>query len=294
MQRSMRSSGRAKRCANTSVFIPLRCWPPSKQISSPTMAHASNAAASIRPSTSFRHHSNQRVDEATSRQPETCPRQSTSFVGRDAEVKTLSQLIREHQLVTLTGVGGVGKTRLAVQVATELEHEFDDGAWFVELAPVGSPASVPNAAATALGLRAQPGKSMTATIAETLAGRRMLVVLDNCEHVLDAAADLVEAISASSTTVSVVATSREGLGVGGEHLWAVPAFDLSDGASSAAVELFMERADAVVAGFRPGVRRRHGGRRRDLSPPRRNPSGNRADCGADVVDDPVRSAGASR
>ena len=117
------------------------------------------------------------------------PRQTTSFVGRDAEVRTLSQLIREHQLVTLTGVGGVGKTRLAVQVATELEHEFDDGAWLVELAPVGNPASVPNAAATALGVRAQPGKSMTASIAETLAGRRMLVVLDNCEHVLDAAAD---------------------------------------------------------------------------------------------------------
>ena len=177
------------------------------------------------------------------------PRQSTSFVGRDVEVSEVSELIREHQLVTLTGVGGVGKTRLAVQVATELEHEFEDGAWFVELAPVGNPASVPNAVATALGLRAQPGKSMTASIAETLAGRRLLVVLDNCEHVLDAAADLVEAILGYSETASVLATSREGLGVVGEHLWAVPAFDLSEGASSAAVELFMERADAVVARF---------------------------------------------
>ena len=177
------------------------------------------------------------------------PRQSTSFVGRGADVRMMSQLIREHQLVTVTGVGGVGKTRLAVQVATDLEPEFDDGVWFVELAPVGNAASVPNATATALGLRAQPGKSMTATIAETLAGRRMLVVLDSCEHVLDAAADLVEAITGCSETVSVVATSREGLGIGGEHLWAVPPFDLTDGASSAAAELFMERADAVVAGF---------------------------------------------
>lgn len=177
------------------------------------------------------------------------PVQTTSFVGRDVEVRELSALVRQHRLVTLTGVGGVGKTRLAVQVAATLAPEFDAGVWLVELAPVGNPASVPNAVATALGLRAQPGKSVTSSVAETLAGRRLLVVLDNCEHVLDAAADLVEAMLGCSTTVSIVATSRQGLGVGGEHLWAVPSFDLSEGPGSAAVELFLERAGAVVAGF---------------------------------------------
>ena len=175
--------------------------------------------------------------------------QATSFVGRDVEVKSFPELVRRHRLVTLTGVGGVGKTRLALQVAAALRPEFGDGVWFVELAPVGDPASVPNAVATALGVRTLAGRSVTESVAETLAGRRMLMVLDNCEHVLKAAADLVEAILGSSTTVSIVVTSREGLGVAGEQLSVVEPFDLSEGASSAAVKLFAERAGAVVAGF---------------------------------------------
>jgi predicted ATPase len=176
--------------------------------------------------------------------------QATSFVGRDDEVKELAELVRQHRLVTLTGVGGVGKTRLAIQVAAELVPEFGDGVWLVELAPVGDPAAVPDAVATALGITPQAGRTVTASVAETLAGRRLLVVLDNCEHVLDAAADLIEAILAASTTVSVIATSREGLRVGGEYLWSVPSLDVGDGAGSAAVELFVERAQAIVAGFR--------------------------------------------
>ena len=175
--------------------------------------------------------------------------QATSFVGRDVEVKELAELVRAHRLVTLTGVGGVGKTRLAIQVAAELIPEFGDGLWLVELAPVGDPAAVPDAVATALGITAQAGRTVTASVAETLAGRRLLVVLDNCEHVLDAAADLIEAIVAESTTVSIIATSREGLRVGGEHLWSVPSLDVREGPASAAVELFVERAQAIVAGF---------------------------------------------
>jgi len=181
--------------------------------------------------------------------PGNLPAQTTSFVGRDIEVKELAELVRGHRLVTLTGVGGVGKTRLAIQVAAESVPEFGDGVWFVELAPVGDPAAVPDAVATALGTTPQPGKSVTETIADTLAGRRLLVVFDNCEHVLDAAADLIEAILARSSTVSVIATSREGLRVGAEHLWPVPSLGVGDGASSSAVELFVERARAVVAGF---------------------------------------------
>jgi predicted ATPase len=181
--------------------------------------------------------------------PGNLPVQTTSFVGRDVEVKELAELVRAHRLVTLTGVGGVGKTRLAVQVAAELVPEFVDGVWLVELAPVGDPAAVPDAVATGLGITQQPGKSVTDHIADTLAGRRILIVFDNCEHVLDAAAELIETILARSSTVSVIATSREGLRVGAEHLWPVPSLDVRDGAASAAVELFIERARAVVPGF---------------------------------------------
>ena len=181
--------------------------------------------------------------------PGNLPAQTTSFVGRDVEVKELAELVRAHRLVTLTGVGGVGKTRLAVQVAAELVPEFADGVWLVELAPVGDPAAVPDAVATELGITQQPGTSVTDHIADTLAGRRILIVFDNCEHVLDAAADLIETILGRSSTVSVIATSREGLRVGAEHLWPVPSLDVRDGAASAAVELFIERARAVVPGF---------------------------------------------
>jgi predicted ATPase len=129
------------------------------------------------------------------------------------------ELVHAHRLVTLTGVGGVGKTRLAVQVAAELVPDFPDGVWLVELAPVGDPAAVPDAVATALGVTPQAGLTVTASVAQALSGRRLLVVLDNCEHVLDAAADLVETILARTSTVKVIATSREGLRAWGPNTW---------------------------------------------------------------------------
>ena len=175
--------------------------------------------------------------------------QTTSFIGREVEVKDLTELVRAHRLVTLTGVGGVGKTRLAVQVAAELITEFPDGVWLVELAPVGDPAAVPDVVAAMLGVTPQAGLTVTDSIARVLSGRRLLIVLDNCEHVLDAAADVVQTILARTTTVKVIATSREGLRVGAEHLWVVPSLDVHAGVTSAAVELFVERAQAVVAGF---------------------------------------------
>lgn len=181
--------------------------------------------------------------------PGNLPNQVTSFVGRDLEVTELSGLVRAHQLVTLTGVGGVGKTRLAVQVASEMSAEFVDGVWLVELAPVGDPAAVPDAVATALTITPQAGRSVTDSIAETLAGRRMLVVLDNCEHVLDAAGDLIEAILARSDTSQLVATSREGLRLPAEHLWPVPSLGFGDDEAAEAVELFVQRAQAVDPSF---------------------------------------------
>ena len=191
--------------------------------------------------------------------PGNLPVMATSFVGRDVEVKELTELVRAYRLVTLTGVGGVGKTRLAVQVAAELVTEFPDGAWLVELAPVGDPAAVPDVVATVLGVTPQAAMSVADAIAQAIGGRRLLIVLDNCEHLLDAAADLVETVLARTTTVKVVATSREGLRVGAEHLWPVPSLEVraAGGVMPAAVELFMERAQAVRPAFSvddPGVR----------------------------------------
>ena len=181
--------------------------------------------------------------------PGNLPAQVTSLVGRDGEVKKLTDQARTHRLVTLTGVGGVGKTRLAVHVAAELAAEFADGVWLVELAPVGDAAAVPDVVARTLGVTSQASLTVTDSITQALEGRRLLMVLDNCEHVLGAAGDLVEAVLAGAGTVTVMATSREGLGVSGEHLWPVPSLDVHSGVDSAAVELFVERARAVKPGF---------------------------------------------
>ena len=151
--------------------------------------------------------------------------------------------------MTLTGVGGVGKTRLATEVAARLADEFPDGVWLFELAAVTDPAAVPDAAAAVLGITQQPGKSVSESVAAALEGRVRLLVFDNCEHVLDAAADMIEAILAQSASVKVLATSREGLGVADEQVWPVPSLDLSGGIDSAAVNLFVERARNLAPRF---------------------------------------------
>jgi class 3 adenylate cyclase len=125
------------------------------------------------------------------RAPGNLPMMVTSFIGRDHELKKLVELVPEHRLVTLTGVGGVGKTRLAVQVAAELVLDFSDGVWLVELAPVADPDAVPDVVATALGVTARTG-TVTDSIVNALAGRRLLLIVDNCEHVLDVVASLTE------------------------------------------------------------------------------------------------------
>jgi predicted ATPase len=144
----------------------------------------------------------------------------------------------------LTGVGGVGKTRLATEVAARLGDGFPDGVWVFELAAVTDPASVPDAVAAVLGITQQPGMSVSDSVAAALEGRLRLLVFDNCEHVVDSVADLVEAILAASATVKVLATSREGIGVADEKLWRVPSLDVG-----AAVELFVERAQSVTSGL---------------------------------------------
>jgi predicted ATPase/class 3 adenylate cyclase len=177
--------------------------------------------------------------------------QTTSFIGRESELANVSVALKAHRLVTLIGVGGVGKTRLALEVAERSAPDFPDGVWVIELASVGDPVSVPDAVAAVLGITQQPGMSLADSVAAALEGRSRLLVFDNCEHVLDAAADMVDAILARSATVKIIATSREGLRVGDEHLSPVPSLDVREGVDSSAATLFVERAMAVAPGIVP-------------------------------------------
>src|SRR6202046_2340125 len=176
-------------------------------------------------------------------------RATSSLIGRESELDEVQAAVKAHRLVTLTGVGGVGKTRMALEVAARVVDEFPDGVWVFELAAVTDPASVPDAVAAVLGITQQRGMSVSQTVAAALEGRMRLLVFDNCEHVRDAAADLVESILAQSATVRILATSREGLGIPDEQLRLVPSLDLGAGIDSAAVDLFVERARGVASGF---------------------------------------------
>ncbi len=167
---------------------------------------------------------------------------ATSFIGRDAELAELQTALKAHRLLTLTGVGGVGKTRLARELASIEASAYPDGVWMIELATIGDPTAVPEAVAAVLGIVQQPGLSLADSIASALEGRSRLLIFDNCEHVLDAAADMIEAILAASSAVKVIATSREGLGLAAEQLWPVPSLDVR----SSAATLFIERASAVA------------------------------------------------
>jgi hypothetical protein len=177
------------------------------------------------------------------------PEQPTSFVGRDRLVLEVAELVRSNQLVTLGGAGGVGKTRLALEVGAGLADEFPDGVWVVELASVGDAASVPAAIATTLGISPRAETELVETVAEALAGRRALVLMDNCEHVLPAASAAISVILGRSGVVRVLATSREYLWIAGETLVEVSPLALTGGVASDAVHLFVERARAVRPAF---------------------------------------------
>jgi predicted ATPase/class 3 adenylate cyclase len=174
---------------------------------------------------------------------------ATKVIGRETELKEVQEALTTHRLVTLTGVGGVGKTRLAVEVATRLSAEFPDGVWFFELAAVDDPDVVADAVAAEMRITQQFGMSMALSVANALEGRNRLLVIDNCEHVRDAVADLIEEILGRAPTVTILATSREGLGLADEQLWVVPSLDVNAGADSTAVALFVERARHVAQRF---------------------------------------------
>ncbi|OSC32360.1 LuxR family transcriptional regulator [Mycobacterium vulneris] len=174
------------------------------------------------------------------------PNQLTSFIGRCNQIDDIAQLLKENRFVTLTGAGGVGKTRLAVRVAGQLTGEFTGGIWFVDLAPVTNPLVVPVTVARTLGLTDQPGRSTMETLCRFVDHRKMLLILDNCEHLLDASADLTVALLDAGSDVTVLATSREPIGIAGELTWRVPSLSV-DGE---AAELFVDRARRTRPDFR--------------------------------------------
>jgi predicted ATPase/class 3 adenylate cyclase/DNA-binding CsgD family transcriptional regulator len=173
------------------------------------------------------------------------PTQLSSFVGRDAEIDDVRRILADGRLVTLAGAGGVGKTRLAVQVAAQMAGEFNDGVWYVDLAPITEAALVAVAAARTFGLSDQPGRSTMDTVLRFIGDRHILVVVDNCEHLLDASAALVTALLGTCPSVVVLATSREPIGVPGELTWRVPSLSLAHDA----IELFTDRARLSRPGF---------------------------------------------
>jgi predicted ATPase/DNA-binding CsgD family transcriptional regulator len=177
----------------------------------------------------------------------------TSFIGREQEIAEIGRLLGMSRLVTLTGTGGVGKTRLGHEVAGGQLEVFEDGVWLVELAALVDARLVPQAVASVLGMREQVERSLTATLADALRSRQLLLVLDNCEHLLDACAMLADSLLRACPDLQMLATSRQALGIDGEIAYRVPSLSLSAPASTdaptEAVRLFVERAQAAVPGF---------------------------------------------
>ncbi|PZG16272.1 adenylate/guanylate cyclase domain-containing protein [Micromonospora craterilacus] len=182
------------------------------------------------------------------------PIQVTSFVGRQAERAELRQLVARHRLVTVLGAGGGGKTRLAVELATDLVEEYPDGVWYVDIAAVTDPGLVAFAIAAVLGLRPEPGRPMVETLVEYAAARRMLIVLDTCDAQPAACADAVSRLLAGGGGVRVLATTREPLALPGEVVWRIPPLSVDpppDGTESDAVALLLDRTAAARGGRQP-------------------------------------------
>ncbi|HKY48432.1 MAG TPA: adenylate/guanylate cyclase domain-containing protein, partial [Acidimicrobiia bacterium] len=189
--------------------------------------------------------------------PTNLPAQLTSFVGRDQELEEATKLLGGTRLLTIAGVGGSGKTRLSLQIAVDALDHYRDGVWLVELAPVAEPEGVLRAVATTLGLREMPGQALEETLIDHLRHRRLLLILDNCEHLIDPAARLTQKMLAAAPELSVLATSREMLGVPGEVPYQLRSMSLPDHDAPLttvghfdSVRLFAARAESARAGFR--------------------------------------------
>ncbi len=191
--------------------------------------------------------------------PNNLPRQLTSFIGREKEMAEVKRLLSTAYLVTLTGSGGAGKTRLALQVAADVVNDYPDGVWLAEFAPLADPALIPKAVATVLNVPEQPGRDMTETLVDALRPKALLLLFDNCEHLLAACRDLAGTLLRKCPHLRILATSREGLGVPGETLWRVPSLSVPEDVRHLpppgelvlfdAVRLFVDRAVATAPGF---------------------------------------------
>ncbi|HZC18117.1 MAG TPA: AAA family ATPase, partial [Rubrobacteraceae bacterium] len=188
------------------------------------------------------------------------PGDRTSFIGREREVLEVKRLLAMTRLLTLTGAGGSGKTRLALKVARDLVGAYPEGVWLVELASLSEGELVPQAVASALGVREQPGRPLLETLEDALRATKALLVVDNCEHLIDAAARLTDALLSACPKLRILATSRESLGVEGETLWLVPPLSLPDplrppttvegAVGYEAVRLFLDRARSRLPAFK--------------------------------------------
>jgi predicted ATPase/DNA-binding winged helix-turn-helix (wHTH) protein len=188
------------------------------------------------------------------------PAEITSFVGRRKELVDLHGLLASTRLLSLTGAGGVGKTRLAIRLAYDVVDEFRDGAWLVDLAPLSVPDLMAQTIATSVGIREGPLRSARDSLLENLRDRKLLLVLDTCEHLVSSCAELVDALLRAAPALRIIATSREALGVSGESIYRVPSLSLPGELASISVDalgdsestqLFIERARAVDASFQP-------------------------------------------
>jgi predicted ATPase/class 3 adenylate cyclase len=188
--------------------------------------------------------------------PNNLPHQATSFIGRERELADVKSMLAASRLLTLVGMGGLGKTRLSLQAAAEQIHNFPDGVWFLDLAPIGDPALVFSEAAQVLGVREEPDRSLLQTVCAHLRNRRALLIFDNCEHVIDASAQLASAILKAAPQVHILASSREALRAPGEQSYPVlplPVPRHDDGldvlSRSTAVRLFVARAQQHKPAF---------------------------------------------
>jgi predicted ATPase len=180
----------------------------------------------------------------------------SSFIGRERELVEVPKILADARLLTIVGIGGIGKTRLALRVAAQLGQTYRDGVWFVDLAPVADPARVPSAVAQVLGVREAVGEPLTESLCRYAKGRNALLVLDNCEHLPGCCARLAEAMLTASAETTIIATSREPLGIAGEQLYMLRALSLPDPAAGAdvierseAVRLFIDRAQRQQRDF---------------------------------------------
>lgn len=195
--------------------------------------------------------------------PNNLPVQTTSFIGREREMEEVHRLLEKSRLITLTGTGGTGKTRLSLEVGARLINEFHDGVWQIELAPLSDPSRVPELVCNVLGVREEPGKPLRGTLLNFLRSKSLLIILDNCEHMIAALSSLITEWLRGCPHVKVLATSRHSLGVSGETTFSVPPLGILDtrlfelsGPDVAerlsqfdAVKLFIARAVAVRADF---------------------------------------------